>query len=160
MPPSSDDMRMWTSPAWWYKPFNNLLLGGRRESPCLLRKRGKSHLNFSYISHKICHCNNFILIFKKILFIHERYRERGRDRSRERSRLPVGSPMQDWIPGPQDHAQSRRQMLNHWATQASCHCNYFKSKFQWHSLYSLCSTIITTISKICMSLNRNSGPMK
>ena len=30
-----------------------------------------------------------------------------------------GSPMQNSIPGPWDYPLSRRQMLNHWATQAS-----------------------------------------
>ena len=57
----------------------------------------------------------FLKIF--YLFIHERQRERGketgRDRSRGRSRLHAGSPMWDLIPGPQDHALSQRQMLNH-----------------------------------------------
>ena len=38
--------------------------------------------------------------------------ERGRDISGEKSRLPVGSLMQDSIPGPQDHSLSQRQMLN------------------------------------------------
>ena len=33
----------------------------------------------------------------------ERERERGRDIGRGRSRLPVGSLMWDWIPGPRDH---------------------------------------------------------
>ena len=68
-----------------------------------------------------------VFIFLKILFIYswerdtqtERERERGRDTGRGRSRLHAGSPMWDSIPGLQDHALSRRQMLNHWATQAS-----------------------------------------
>ena len=47
--------------------------------------------------------------------------ERGRDVGREKSRLPVGSLMQDLIPGSQDHALSWRQTLNHWATQAPHH---------------------------------------
>ena len=42
----------------------------------------------------------------------ERERERGRDTGRGRSRLHAGSPMRDSIPGLQDHALSRRQMLN------------------------------------------------
>ena len=50
------------------------------------------------------------------LFIHERQKQRDRDR--ERSRLPVGSLMQDSILVSQDHSLSRRQTLNHWATQA------------------------------------------
>ena len=51
----------------------------------------------------------------------ERERERGRERKRMRgraigrgrSRLPVGSPMQDSISGPQDHELSQRLTLNH-----------------------------------------------
>ena len=39
--------------------------------------------------------------------------ERGRAIDRGRSRLPVGSPMQDMTPGPQDHNLSQRQMLSH-----------------------------------------------
>ena len=35
---------------------------------------------------------------------------------RGRSRLPVGSPMWDSIPGPQDQDLSQTQTLNHWAT--------------------------------------------
>ena len=38
--------------------------------------------------------------------------ERGRDTGRGKSRLPVGSLMQDSIPGPGDHDQSRRQTPN------------------------------------------------
>ena len=44
-------------------------------------------------------------------------RERGRDIGRGRSRLPVGSPMWDWIQGLQDHTLGWRQAPNHWATQ-------------------------------------------
>ena len=43
----------------------------------------------------------------------ERKRERGRDTGRGRSRLHAGSPMQDSIPGLQDHALGGRQVLNH-----------------------------------------------
>ena len=39
-------------------------------------------------------------------------KERGRDISRGRSRLPVGTPMWDSIPGPQDHDLSPSQMLS------------------------------------------------
>ena len=46
------------------------------------------------------------------LFMRERERERGRDRGRGRSRLLAGRPMQDLIPGPQDHDLSQRQTLN------------------------------------------------
>ena len=59
-----------------------------------------------------------IILFLKILFIHERYRERGRDISRGRSRLPTGSPMWDSIPGSQP---DQRQTLNHGATQVPQH---------------------------------------
>ena len=47
----------------------------------------------------------------------QRERERGRDTSRGRSRLHAGSPMQDLIPGLQNHALGWRQALNHWDTQ-------------------------------------------
>ena len=47
------------------------------------------------------------------------YTERGRDIGRGRSRLPAGSLVQGSIPGPRDHDLSRRQTLNHWATQGS-----------------------------------------
>ena len=40
----------------------------------------------------------FFLRFLK--FIRERHNERGRDIGRGRSKLPMGSPMQDLIPGP------------------------------------------------------------
>ena len=53
-------------------------------------------------------------------FIKDTQRDSVRDRQRHRqrrSRLPAGRPMGDSIPGPQDHALSQRQMLNHWATQ-------------------------------------------
>ena len=39
--------------------------------------------------------------------------ERGRDIGRGRSRLPERIPMWDSIPGPRDHALSKRQRLNH-----------------------------------------------
>ena len=58
-------------------------------------------------------------VFLKILFICSWETQRGRDIDRRRSRLPVGSPMQDSIPGPWDHNSSQREMLNHWATQVS-----------------------------------------
>ena len=54
----------------------------------------------------------FFVFLRFYLFIHERHRERerererGRDIGRGRSRLPVGSLMQDSIPGPQDHTLS------------------------------------------------------
>ena len=51
--------------------------------------------------------------------------QRGRDIDRERSRLPMGSPMWDSILGLWDHVLSRRQMLNHQATQASLFVSFF-----------------------------------
>ena len=55
-----------------------------------------------------------LCFFFKILFIYyDRHRERGRDIAKGRSRIPMGSLMQDSIPGPQDHDLSQRQMLNH-----------------------------------------------
>ena len=48
------------------------------------------------------------------LYIYERHRERGRVTGRGRSRLHARSPM--WA---QDHDLSRKQVLNHWATQAA-----------------------------------------
>ena len=42
----------------------------------------------------------------------DRERERGRDIGRGRSRLHAGIPMQDSIPGLQDHALGQRQALN------------------------------------------------
>ena len=62
---------------------------------------------------------SFFFLLRFYLLINERHRERGRDIGRERSRLHAGPPMWDLIPGFQDHALSLRQMLNHWATQAS-----------------------------------------
>ncbi|XP_048959912.1 small ribosomal subunit protein bS1m isoform X2 [Canis lupus baileyi] len=44
-------------------------------------------------------------------------RDTARDMGRRRSRLPVGSPMQNSIPGPWDHTLSQRQTLSHQATQ-------------------------------------------
>ena len=58
-----------------------------------------------------------LLFLRFYLLIHERHREWGRDTGRGRSRFPGRSLIQDWIPGPRDHDLSRRQTLNHWATQ-------------------------------------------
>ena len=55
------------------------------------------------------------LFFKKYFFIYSWKTQKGRDIGRGRSRFPVGSPMQDSIPGPQDHDLSQRQTLNHWS---------------------------------------------
>ena len=54
----------------------------------------------------------------------ERERERGRDTGRGRSRLHAGNPMQDSIPGLQDHALGRRpgaKPLGH----PGCPLNFF-----------------------------------
>ena len=59
--------------------------------------------------------HSFIFFFKDFisLFMRDTERERGRDTGRGRSRFSTRSPMQDSISGPQDHALSQRQMLNH-----------------------------------------------
>ena len=46
-------------------------------------------------------------------------KERGRDIGRGKSRLPAGGLRQDSISGPWGHNLNQRQILNHWATQAS-----------------------------------------
>lgn len=76
-------------------------------------------------------CVAYLYFLKKILFIHswETHTERGRDIVRGRSRLPAGSPTWDLIPGSWDHALSRRQMLNYWATQASHIYTYVYKKW-------------------------------
>ena len=40
-------------------------------------------------------------------------RDREMQRHKQREKQLVESPMQDYIPGPQDHALRRREMLNH-----------------------------------------------
>ena len=56
-------------------------------------------------------CSLFITFFRRFyLFIHKRHREGGIDIGRGRSRLPAGNPVWDSIPGPWDHALSRRQI--------------------------------------------------
>ena len=68
--------------------------------------------------------NMLLLLFFKILFIHEILRERGRDIGRGRSRLPTGSPTQYSIPGPRNHDLNWSQTLNHGATQAPQALNF------------------------------------
>ena len=68
-----------------------------------------------------------MFIFFKILFIHERCRERVRDIGR----LPVGSLIQDSIPGPQDHDLSQRQILNCWTTQVPPEMFILKARNFW-----------------------------
>ena len=58
-----------------------------------------------------------------------RHREGEAETGRRRSRLHAGSPTWDSIPGFQDHTLSQRQMLNHWATQASQPKLFFKFEF-------------------------------
>ena len=62
-------------------------------------------------------CKFMFYFLKDFIYLFTRDTHRGRDIGRGRSRLHAGSPMRDLIPGLQDHCQ--RQMLNHWATQAS-----------------------------------------
>ena len=61
----------------------------------------------------------YLFLFKDFIYLSVRDRKRGRDTGSGKSRLPPGTPTWDWIPGPQDHALSQRQTLNHWATRAS-----------------------------------------
>ena len=71
--------------------------------------------NNFYNSKSLCFLHDSTYFyFLKILFIYswETERETGRDTGRGRSRLPAGSPMQDSIPGSQDHNLSWRQTLN------------------------------------------------
>ena len=49
-----------------------------------------------------------LFFFKYFIYLFMRQRERGRDTGRGRSRVPSGSPMWDWIPGPQDHTKPSR----------------------------------------------------
>ena len=46
---------------------------------------------------------DFLCFLKEFIYLFIRDRERGRDIGRGRSRVPVGNPMKDSIPGPQDH---------------------------------------------------------
>ena len=120
----------WKSKLWWLRWQASWKLG-QRESivPCWERKlmghngrrKGRCWFGteFEY---------GFIFFLRFSLFIHEGQREKeARDR---KSRLHARSPMWDLIPGLWDHALSRRQMLNHWATQASQYsiiCNWGRS---------------------------------
>ena len=75
----------------------------------------KKYTPMLWSMHSICW---YIYIFQDFyLFVHEKQRERDRDTGRGRIRLPIGSSMRDSIQQYQDHALSRRQVLNHWATQ-------------------------------------------
>ena len=73
--------------------------------------------------------------FLNFIYLFMRDTQRGRDIGRGRSRLPSGSLMWDWIPGPRDHDLSQRQMLNHWATQMPCiPRNFFCYYYKWEVL--------------------------
>ena len=75
---------------------------------------------------RICMVNFFSFFF---IYSWKTQRKRGRDIGRGRSRLHAGSPMWDPVPGLRDHALSRRQALNRWATQASLHGQFlYRSK--------------------------------
>ena len=63
-----------------------------------------------------------VFVFKDFIYLLMRDTERGRDAGRRRkSRLHAGNPMRVSIPGLQDQALSRRQTLNHSASQGSPH---------------------------------------
>ena len=51
-----------------------------------------------------------IPLLKGFIYLFMSNIERGRDIGRERHRLPMGSLMQDAIPGPGDHDLSQRQI--------------------------------------------------
>ena len=93
-----------------------MILWSRQSSPSTLQTNMKSGNGGASVV-QLFKC----LFFFKTLFVNERNgeRDRGGDIGWERNRLHAGSPMWDSILGPQDHAQSQRQKLNPWATQAS-----------------------------------------
>ena len=112
-----------------YRTFNELVgLGSDHQSLLPSQKEVQSNMMYvameevMYIQTSIqdqgiyiqkLHSKYHSLFLKRFyLFIHERHTERGRDTGRGRSRLHAGSPMQDSIPGPRDHALSQRQMLS------------------------------------------------
>ena len=76
------------------------------------------------------------------------YKERQRHRQRERGRLHAESPMQDLIPGLQDHTLRRTQTLNHWGTQPSL-CETFCNAL----LLSLC-IIVACVSSTLIEYRR------
>ena len=61
----------------------------------------------------------------------ETERERQRHKQREKQAPSAGSPMQDSILGLQDHALSRRQVLNRWATQGFPPCSILYNDLTW-----------------------------
>ena len=64
--------------------------------------------------------------FFKILFIYSWETEReAKTQAEGKAGSPMTSLMWDLIPGPQGHALSRRQTLNHWATQASPDLDFY-----------------------------------
>ena len=101
-------------------------LGVGRPSVLLKWPRGAVSCHICYwrsgssTSESYIFCVKYFVLFCffKILFTYSwAHTHRGRDIGRGRGRLPVGNPIQDSIPGTWDHDLSRRQTLNHWATQ-------------------------------------------
>ena len=90
----------------WSPPRGSYACKGSREMWSTYTARRRKNLDEQLIR---------LGFFFKILFIHERHRDTGRGRSW----LHAGNLMWNSIPGPWDHDLSRRQMLNHWATQVS-----------------------------------------
>ena len=85
-------------------------------------------------------------------------RERGGDTGRGRSRLPAGSPMQDSIPGPRDHALSWRQTLNRWATQAPLKCILNKEQFTFQLISECYSSECANWKGLYFCISAHSGP--
>ena len=80
------------------------------------------------------------LFLRFYLFIHERQRERGRDLGAEgEAGSTQGAQCGIPIPGFQDHALSRRQTLNSWASQESQHFLGFINEIIQYSIYSFLS---------------------
>ena len=75
----------------------------------VVRKYKRDKSSTSLVEKSIEHA----IFFKDFIYLFKRDKERGRDIGRGRSRLPVGSLMDDLIPGPRDHTLSCRQMLSH-----------------------------------------------
>ena len=89
-------------------------------------------------------------------------RERGRDTGRRRSKLHAGSPTQDSIPGPQDHAPDQRQAPNWWATQGPP-THLFQTAHSWvfffvfHKSYNIGALIGVTSSIIFIVMTNIDG---
>ena len=111
----------------WYIPQVSGYLLGRR------RKDGKMAFN--------CISNFFLSFLRFYLFIHERHTERGRNIGRGRGMLPVGSLIQDSIPGRWDHNLNQRcldtQPLNHLGVPLIFSLKSIYSKYDNGYLFSL-----------------------